>query len=159
MPKERLAIFADVQNIYYTTRQRYQKHFNYGALWQQVVADKELVAAIAYATDRGDVKQKGFQQILSNIGFTIKLKPYLQRRDGTAKGDWDVGIALDVLDYAPKLDKLVLLSGDGDFDLLLLKIRQKYGVTSLVYGVEGLTSPALIRAADEFIPISGKLLL
>ena len=156
---EKIAIFADVQNVYYTTRQRYQKHFNYAELWQQVVQGKELVTAIAYATDRGDVKQQGFQQILTNIGFTIKLKPYLQRRDGTAKGDWDIGIALDVLDYAPKVDKLVLLSGDGDFDLLLLKVRQQYGVNCLVYGVEGLTSPSLIRAADEFIPINGKLLL
>ncbi|WP_347985756.1 NYN domain-containing protein [Methylomonas sp. AM2-LC] len=157
---EKLAIFVDVQNIYYTTRHRYQKHFNYSVFWEQVNDNQQqVVAAYAYATDRGDIKQMGFQQILKNIGFTIKLKPYIQRRDGSAKGDWDVGITLDVLDYASKVDKVILLSGDGDFDLLLLKIRKDFGVVSQVYGVDGLTAPALIRAADQFTPIAGTLLM
>ncbi|MDD4913468.1 MAG: NYN domain-containing protein [Methylococcales bacterium] len=157
--EERVAIFADVQNIYYTTRHRYQKHFNYSAFWRQAVADKQLVAAFAYATDRGDARQQGFQQILKNIGFTIKLKPYIQRSDGSAKGDWDVGITLDVLDCARQVDRVILLSGDGDFDLLLLKIRQEYGVKTDVYGIDGLTAPSLIRAADRFVPIAHGLLM
>ncbi len=156
---EKVAIFVDVQNIYYTTRHRYQKHFNYSVFWQQITAGKQVVAAFAYATDRGDSKQQGFQQILKNIGFTIKLKPYIQRSDGSAKGDWDVGITLDVIDYAAKVNKIVLLSGDGDFDLLLLKVRNDFGVASVIYGVDGLTAPALIRASDEYIPISGPLLM
>ena len=156
---EKVAIFVDVQNIYYTTRQRYQKHFNYSAFWQQAVNNKQLIAAFAYATDRGDSKQQSFQQVLKHIGFTIKLKPFIQRRDGSAKGDWDVGITLDVLDYAPKVDKVILLSGDGDFDLLLKKIRTDYGVRSDVYGVDSLTAPALIRSADKFFPISESLLM
>ncbi|MGD0960919.1 MAG: NYN domain-containing protein [Methylomonas sp.] len=156
---EKLAIFVDVQNIYYTTRQRFQKHFNYSVFWEQAANGKNVVAAFAYATDRGDLRQQGFQRTLRNIGFTIKLKPYIQRRDGTSKGDWDVGITLDVLDYARQVDKIVLLSGDGDFDLLLLKIRKDFGVTCAVYGVDGLTAPALIRAADEFTPIAGALLM
>jgi len=156
---EKLAIFVDVQNIYYTTRHRYQKHFNYSEFWRQAVTDKQLVAAFAYATDRGDSKQQGFQQILKNIGFTVKLKPFIQRSDGSAKGDWDVGITLDVMEYAAQVDRVILLSGDGDFDLLLLKIRQGFGVTTEVYGVETLTAPALIRAADQFVPIAGDLLM
>jgi len=156
---EKIAIFVDVQNIYYTTRDSYHKHFNYNAFWREAVQDRELVAALAYATDRGDTKQLIFQQILKNIGFTIKLKPYIQRRDGSAKGDWDVGITLDVLDYAPKVDRIILLSGDGDFDLLLLKIRKDFGVFSQVYGVESLTAPSLIRAADQFVPIGAELLM
>lgn len=156
---EKVAIFVDVQNIYYTTRQRYQKHFNYGAFWQQATAGKQVVAAIAYATDRGDGKQQGFQQILKNIGFTVKLKPYIRRSDGSAKGDWDVGITLDVFDHAAKADKIILLSGDGDFDVLLMKIRNDFGVIAEVYGVQELTAPALIRAADRFIPIADSLLM
>lgn len=156
---EKVAIFVDVQNIYYTTRDRYQKHFNYSVFWQQATGGKQVVAAFAYATDRGDGKQQGFQQILKNIGFTVKLKPYIQRRDGSAKGDWDVGITLDVIDYAPKADRIILLSGDGDFDLLLRKVRDDFGVLTEVYGIHGLTAPALIRAADEFVAISGELLM
>lgn len=156
---EKIAIFADVQNIYYTTRQRFKQHFNYTQFWLQASADQEVIAAFAYATDRGDSKQQNFQQILKNIGFTIKLKPYIQRSDGTSKGDWDVGITLDVMDYAPKVDKIILLSGDGDFDLLLLKIKHDFSIKTEVYGVENLTAPALIRATDKFIPINGALLL
>lgn len=156
---EKVAIFADVQNIYYTTRQSYQRHFDYQAFWAQATAGREVVAAFAYAIDKGDSKQQGFQQILRNIGFEVKLKPYIQRSDGSAKGDWDVGITLDVIDYAAKVDVIVLLSGDGDFDLLLDKARNVYGVTTEVYGVPALTAPSLINSASRFIAIDDKLLL
>ncbi|MFA6051359.1 MAG: NYN domain-containing protein [Methylobacter sp.] len=156
---EKVAIFADVQNIYYTTRQNYQCHFDYAAFWAQATAGREVVAAFAYAIDKGDSKQQGFQQILRNIGFEVKLKPYIQRSDGSAKGDWDVGITLDVIDYAAKADVIVLLSGDGDFDLLLGKARNVYGVTAEVYGVPALTAPSLIKSASRFIAIDDGLLL
>jgi len=156
---QKVAIFADVQNIYYTTRQSYQRHFNYSAFWAQATADREVVAAFAYAIEKGDSKQQGFQQILRNIGFEIKLKPYIQRSDGSAKGDWDVGITLDVIDYAAKVDVIILLSGDGDFDLLLDKARNTYGATAEVYGVPELTAPSLIKSAGRFIAIDDKLLL
>lgn len=156
---EKAAIFADVQNIYYTTRQSYQRHFDYQAFWAQATAGREVVAAFAYAIDKGDSKQQGFQQILRNIGFEVKLKPYIQRSDGSAKGDWDVGITLDVIDYAAKVDVIVLLSGDGDFDLLLDKARNVYGVTAEVYGVPALTAPSLIKSASRFIAIDDGLLL
>ncbi len=156
---EKVAIFADVQNIYYTTRQSYQRHFNYTAFWSQATKNRDVVAAFAYAIDKGDSKQQGFQQILRNIGFEVKLKPYIQRSDGTAKGDWDVGITLDAIDYAAKVDVIVLLSGDGDFDLLLDKARNTCGVKTEVYGVPALTAPSLINSASRFIAIDNKLLL
>lgn len=156
---DKVALFADVQNIYYTTRQSYQRHFNYSAFWTQATAGRTVVAAFAYAIDKGDSKQLGFQQILRGIGFEVKLKPYIQRSDGSAKGDWDVGITLDVIEYAPRCDVIILLSGDGDFDLLLNKARGHYAVTTEVYGVPALTAPSLINAANRFIAIDDKLLL
>ena len=156
---EKVAIFVDVQNLYYTTKQSYQRHFNYSAFWAQATANRTVVAAFAYAIDKGDSKQLGFQQILRNIGFEVKLKPYIQRSDGSAKGDWDVGITLDMIEYAAKSDVVILLSGDGDFDLLLNKVRSAYPVTTEVYGVPALTAPSLINAANRFIPIDDKLLL
>jgi uncharacterized LabA/DUF88 family protein len=156
---QKVAIFADVQNIYYTTRQRFQRHFNYSAFWTQATAGRDVIAAFAYAIEKGDSKQQGFQQILRNIGFTVKLKPYIQRSDGSAKGDWDVGITLDAIDTAAKADVIVLLSGDGDFDLLLDKARNDYGVITEVYGVPELTAPSLIKSANRFIAIDDKLLL
>ncbi|MBU2965616.1 NYN domain-containing protein [Amphritea sp. 2_MG-2023] len=155
----RIAIFADVQNIYYTTRQAYGRQFNYRKLWQKISQQGEIVAATAYAIHRGDDNQLKFQNALKHIGFDIKLKPYIQRSDGSAKGDWDVGIAIDVMDTAPEVDTVVLLSGDGDFDLLLERVKRKYSVDAVVYGVPALTANSLINSASEFFPIDQDLLL
>jgi uncharacterized LabA/DUF88 family protein len=156
---DRIAIFADVQNIYYTVKESYQRHFNYSRFWSEATADREIIAAYAYAIEKKDSKQQGFQQILRNIGFEVKLKPYIQRSDGSAKGDWDVGITLDVIEYAPQVDVVILLSGDGDFELLLNKVRCVYHVKTEVYGVPALTAPSLVKSADRFIAIDDKLLL
>ena len=71
---EKVAIFVDVQNIYYTTRQAFHRQFDYREFWLQVTANRELVVAFAYAIEPNDGKQKGFQQILKDIGFDVKLK-------------------------------------------------------------------------------------
>ena len=159
---KQLALFVDVQNIYYTVKQAYGCHFNYRELWQQLSQEGKIVQAQAYAIDRNNAQQQSFQQILREIGFNVKLKPYIQRVDGSAKGDWDVGIAIDMmdaaLDQAQPIDRAVLLSGDGDFDLLLQRLRAS-GVDSTVYGVPSLTATSLINAATEFRAIEGNLLL
>jgi uncharacterized LabA/DUF88 family protein len=156
---ETVALFVDVQNIYYTTRQQFGCHFDYNNFWAEVTRDRKVVKAIAFAIDRHDEKQNQFQNILRAIGFEVKLRPFIQRSDGSAKGDWDVGITLDVLEYAPQADVVVLASGDGDFDLLVQKIRGKYSVSVEVYGVAELSAASLIRAADKFVPIKDHLLL
>lgn len=155
----RIAIFADVQNIYYTTRQAYGRQFNYRKLWQRISSGGEIVSATAYATQRSDDKQIKFQDALKHIGFTVKLKPYIQRSDGSAKGDWDVGIAIDVMEAAKDVDTVVLLSGDGDFDLLLQKISKDYAVSAEVYGVPALTARSLVESASVWHPIEEDLLL
>src|ERR1700730_8746022 len=154
-----VAVFVDVQNIYYTTRQCFSRHFDYNNFWAEATRDRKVVKATAFAIDRDDAKQKQFQNILRAIGFEVKLRPFIQRQDGSAKGDWDVGITLDVLEYAPQADVVVLASGDGDFDLLGQKIRKQHNVSVEVYGVAELSAASLIRAADKFVPIKDHLLL
>ena len=156
---EKVAIFVDVQNIYYTTKQCHNCHFNYNAFWDKATANREIVTALAYAIDKRDEKQQQFQNILRGIGFEVKLKPFIQRRDGSAKGDWDVGITLDVMEYAQRSDVVVLASGDGDFDVLVNKIKKDFGISVEIYGVRQLTADALIRAASKFVPIKEELLL
>ena len=155
----KIAIFADVQNIYYTTRQAYGRQFDYKKLLEKISAKGEIVSATAYAIDRNDDKQRKFQNALRQMGFTVKLKPYIQRSDGSAKGDWDVGIAIDVLEAAKDVDTIILLSGDGDFDLLLDKIKKNYSLKTEVYGVPALTANSLIEAAGTYHPIDKYLLL
>jgi uncharacterized LabA/DUF88 family protein len=156
---KKIAVFADVQNIYYTTRQAYGRQFDYRKLLNRVRAGGEIVSATAYAIDRGDDKQIRFQSALRQLGFTVKLKPYIQRSDGSAKGDWDVGITIDVLDAASDVDVVVLVSGDGDFDMLLQKIRNDCATRAEVYGVPELTANTLIAAASLFHRIDEGLLL
>ncbi|MEB4589664.1 NYN domain-containing protein [Candidatus Thiothrix sp. Deng01] len=156
---KRVSLFVDVQNIYYTTRDAYGRGFDYNRFWAQATAGRQVVQACAYAIGRGDEKQKQFQNILRAIGFEVKLKPYIQRSDGSAKGDWDVGITLDVIEAAASADIIVLASGDGDFDLLLRKAHDRYGVETEAYGVPGLTANSLIQAATRYVPIDGGLLL
>lgn len=156
---KKIALFIDVQNIYYTCREAYGRQFNYRKLWQHLGYEGEIVTAIAYAIHKGDDGQLKFQDALKHIGFEVKLKPFIQRSDGSAKGDWDVGITIDVLELASEVDCVILLSGDGDFGLLLNKVREKYAIETQVYGVPSLTAKSLIDSANQFHPISSALLL
>lgn len=156
---KKIAVFVDVQNIYYTTRDAFAMQFNYRLLWQELTALGDIIVANAYAIQRSDDQQHKFQKALKHIGFNVKLKPYIQRKDGSAKGDWDVGITIDIMEAAAEVDTVILLSGDGDFDLLLRKVREKYGVTTEVYSVESLTAKSLIEATDVHHKIEQSLLL
>ncbi|WP_028768503.1 NYN domain-containing protein [Shewanella fidelis] len=156
---KKIALFVDVQNIYYTCRQAYGKQFNYRKLWQHLGYEGDIVQATAYAIHRGDDGQLKFQDALKHIGFAVKLKPFIQRSDGSAKGDWDVGITIDIMEAAGEVDTIILLSGDGDFDLLMQKIQQKHGVETQVYGVPSLTAKSLIDSVNQFHEIDYSLLL
>jgi len=156
---QKVSIFVDVQNVYYTCRQTFGKNFNYNKFWALVTHNRTVVNAYAYAIDRGDPKQREFQNILRAIGFDVKLKPYIQRSDGSAKGDWDVGITIDVMECLERTDVVVLVSGDGDFDLLAEKAKTDNNKVVEVYGVETLTANSLINAASHYTPITEELLL
>ncbi|WP_251360224.1 NYN domain-containing protein [Kangiella sp. TOML190] len=158
---KRIGIFVDVQNIYYTSRDAFGRPFNYRDFYQKIAQQGEIVLANAYAIHSNQDSQIKFQDALKHIGFEIKLKPFIQRSDGSAKGDWDVGITIDMLKAVmqKQVDRVILLSGDGDFELLLKTIRQDSKVISEVYAVESLTAQSLINAADYFYAIDPTLLI
>ena len=152
MTTEKIGVFVDVQNIYYTTREEFGRSFDYRRFWDEASAKGNCLAT-AYAIERQDDNQKKFQRALRHIGFEVKLKPYIQRSDGSTKGDWDVGIAVDVLQSVPALDRVFLLSGDGDFDLLVDAVQTSFHVPVEIYSVEALSADSLIRVASSFHPI------
>jgi len=156
---ETVSLLVDVQNIYYTAKQVYGRNFDYNKFWARATKNRKVICAAAYAIESKNEKQRQFQNILKAIGFEVKLKPFIQRSDGSAKGDWDVGIALDAMDYAERSDVIVLASGDGDFDLLIDRIRTTKHSSVEVYGVEALTAASLIKSADQFNPIESDLLM
>lgn len=155
----KVSLFVDVQNIYYTIKSVYNCNFDYNKFWAIATSNRTVEHAFAYAIDRGDEKQRQFQNILRGIGFEVKLKPFIQRSDGSSKGDWDVGITIDMMEYCANSDVVVLASGDGDFDILVDKIKTKYGIPVEVYGVRELTSSTLINSASVYYPIEKSLLL
>ncbi len=156
---QKAAIFVDIQNIYYTVKEKYNSTFNYKTFIEKVKSEYEVIVAIAYAIDRGDSKQKQFQNTLESFGFTIKLKQFIKRSDGSTKGDWDVGITIDVLEYAPQCNRIIMLTGDGDFSMLIDKVIEKYNVSVDVYGVPTLIAESLINSADNYYPITKEYLI
>ncbi|WP_223787353.1 NYN domain-containing protein [Marinicella meishanensis] len=156
---KKLGVFVDVQNIYYTTRDAYGRSFNYRSFWDHLQQLGEVKVAHAYAINSQDIQQKRFQRSLSHIGFDVKLKPFIQRSDGSAKCDWDVGIAIDIMESAQDLDLMLLLSGDGDFAMLLEHIMNKHQIQTEVIGVPELTANALAQACTTFTPIRPEWLL
>ena len=156
---KKVSIFVDVQNIYYTTKQKFNSNFDYNKFWKLVTFQRQIIGAFAYTTDRGDKKQIQFQNILRAIGFEVKLKPFISRSDGSTKGDWDVGITVDIMEYAGKSDIIVLASGDGDFDVLIKRIRILHKNLTEIYGVSNLTANSLKNETSHFFPIEDELLL
>ncbi|MEZ8294415.1 NYN domain-containing protein [Vibrio splendidus] len=156
---ENIAILVDVQNVYYTTRDKYRSNFDYNQFWYVATEGRNVVEANAYAISSQDPKQRQFHHILRGVGFNVKLKAFIQRRDGSAKGDWDVGIALDAIELAETVDTIVLVSGDGDFEILVERIKERFGKPVEVYGVPGLTAQNLIDSASKFVPIEKDFLL
>ena len=142
-PHVEIVVFVDDQNMYYTVKDTFNSNINYKALLKELSDIGDICIANAYAINKNDPKQTAFQTILKNIGFEVKLKPYINRSNGSSKDDWDVGVAIDLMDTITdtnnKIDMIVLLSCDDDFDLLLNRVSGN-NIETLVYGVKKLTA-------------------
>ena len=153
----RVGIFVDVQNIFYAAKP-FNARLDFEKLMELSVGKRRLIRAIAYVVQSPDVDQSNFISMLQQKSYEVKRKDLRQRSDGSAKGDWDMGMAIDVMSFVDKLDVLVLVSGDGDFVPLvdLVKTRgPRVEVISFTYN----TARDLINSADEHIPIEDALLL
>jgi len=154
---QRVGIFVDVQNMFYSARTLHQSKVDYSKLLGALVAGRKLVRAIAYVVQKPDVDQKGFLEALRRAGYEIRVRELMLRDDGSARGDWDVGITIEALAMAHKLDTVVLVTGDGDFVPLVDALR-KQGCRVEIVSFEQSTSNELIRSSHEFIPITSEVL-
>ena len=150
---QRVGVFIDTQNLYHTARNLYQSKVNFGEVVKSAVGDRNLIRAIAYVitTEAGD--EKGFFEALGKVGIEAKTKDLQVFGSGAKKADWDVGLAVDAMKMAPKLDTIILVSGDGDFVPLVeyLKINQGCQVEVVSFGKS--TSAKLIEACDGFVDL------
>lgn len=152
-PQQRVGVFVDIQNMYYSARALYNQKVSFSNILEAAVASRAPVRAIAYGITTEEAHEEEFHTALGKQGFEVKTKPLQTFVGGQKKGDWDVGIAMDILSLQPKLDVAVLVSGDGDF-IPLIKFAQRQGLRCEVIGFRESTSSALIEAADSFIDLS-----
>ena len=111
----RVGVFVDVQNMFYAAKDRFERRVDYIKLLDLIVGPRQLISAYAYIVQIPEIKQGNFISLLEHNGYTIRSKDLRLRGDGSAKGDWDVGIAVDVVSMLGTLDVVILASGDGDF--------------------------------------------
>jgi uncharacterized LabA/DUF88 family protein len=154
---QRVGIFVDVQNMFYSAKTLYQSKIDYRKLLQGIVRGRKLVRAIAYVVQKSDVDQSGFLEALRRSGYEVREKELAIRDDGTAKGDWKVEIALDAVTLEPRLDCAVLVTGDGDF-VPVAQLLVSRGCRTEVVSFEQSTSNDLIRACSQFISIQQDML-
>ena len=154
----RVGVFVDVQNMFYAAKDRFGRRVDYIKLLDLIVGPRYLMVAYAYVVQIPEINQSSFLSLLEHNGYTIKSKDLRLRGDGSAKGDWDVGIAVDVVSMLSSLDVVILASGDGDFCPLAELIKQQDKRVEVV-AFEHNTSMDLQQIADQFFPIGDELLI
>jgi uncharacterized LabA/DUF88 family protein len=155
--EKRVGIFVDVQNIFYASKQ-FHARLDFDKLLKLAVGPRRLIRAIAYVVQSPDVDQSSFISMLQQKSYEVRRKDLRQRADGSAKGDWDMGMAIDVMGFVNTLDVVVLVSGDGDFVSLVNLVKTigpRVEVISFVHN----TARDLIQSADKHVPIEDVLLL
>lgn len=156
--KERIAVFVDSQNLYYSVKAIYGGKVDYNKLLSKICGDRILIKAISYVVHPPEGDVRPFVASLEKIGYEVRLKEIRIRGDGSAKANWDMGIALDILGILDKVDTVVLVSGDGDFVPLLTYIRDQ-GKTVEVYSFEASTAYDLRDTADRYESLDEAIIL
>jgi len=148
---QRVAVFIDTQNLYHSAKNLYHAKVNFENVLKDAVADRILVRAIAYVvtTEAGD--EKNFFEALSKIGIEAKTKDLQIFAGGAKKADWDVGMAIDAIKMGPKLDAVILATGDGDFIPAVEYLKTTSGCQVEVISFGRSSSSKLREHVDEFI--------
>ncbi|MFC1850903.1 NYN domain-containing protein [candidate division CSSED10-310 bacterium] len=156
---ERLGVFVDVQNMFYAARQQFSGRLDFQRLLNLAANERRLHKAVAYIIQTPDIDQTNFISLLTHCGYEVKSKDLRTRLDGSAKGNWDMEMAMDIISFLPKIDVVILVSGDGDFVPLVQKIKNEYNIRCEVFGFEHNTAVDLKEVADVFHPIGKDMIL
>ena len=151
--EQRIGVFVDVQNLYYSARNVYKSKVDFRSILKEAIKGRNLIRAIAYVI-RADVKdEENFFDALKNLGYEVKEKDLQVFYGGAKKGDWDIGIAMDMIELAPKLDTIILISGDGDFVPLVRHVKHAMGCYVEVMAFGKSSSQKLVEEADNYIDL------
>ena len=155
-PDQRVGVFIDVQNMYYSARNVHGKKVNFGNIVKEAVAGRKLIRAIAYVIRTESKEELPFFEALYNLGIETREKDLQVFTTGTKKADWDVGLAVDAIRLAPTLDAVVIVSGDGDYLPLVEYLQKSSGKQVEVVAFSETTSSRLLEEADDFLDLSGQ---
>jgi uncharacterized LabA/DUF88 family protein len=150
---QRVGVFIDTSNIYHSARNLYQSRANFENILKETVGDRALIRALAYVITTETGEEKNFLEALEKLGIEIKTKDLQIFFGGANKGDWDVGLAVDAISLAPKLDVVILVAGDGDFVPLVQFLRLNMGIRVEVASFGKSTSAKLKEEADDFVDL------
>jgi uncharacterized LabA/DUF88 family protein len=148
-PAQRVGVFIDTQNLYHSAKHLYKARVNFGKILEEAVGGRILVRAIAYVISTESGEEKNFFEALTKIGIETKIKDLQVFADGVKKADWDVGLAVDAIKLSPKLDTVVIVSGDGDF-VPLIQYLDIHGIQVEVISFGKSSSSKLKEAAHAF---------
>jgi uncharacterized LabA/DUF88 family protein len=152
-PEQRVGVFIDTQNLYHSGKNLYHARVNFGNLLKDSVAGRRLIRARAYVVTTESGEEKGFFEALAKIGIETRTKDLQIFFGGAKKADWDVGMAVDAITMAPKLDTVILVTGDGDFIPLVEYLRTHDGCQVEVVSFGRSTSGKLKEATDHFLDL------
>lgn len=149
----RVGVFIDIQNMYYSARNLYGQKVNFLNIVKAATGDQQLIRAIAYgvATKTGD--ETAFFEALHNVGIEVMTKDLLEYDSGQKKGDWDVGITIDIVRMCDMLDVVVLVSGDGDYVPVGEYVKGRGRIFQVMSFRES-TSTRLVDFADVYTNLS-----
>jgi uncharacterized LabA/DUF88 family protein len=152
--EQRVAVFIDAQNLYHTAKNLYGHKVNFGKIVEDALAGRKLVRAIAYVISSESGEEQGFFEALNKAGIETKTKDLQIFSGGAKKADWDVGLAVDAITLAPKVDSVILLSGDGDFVPMVKYLQIHSGIQVEVASFGRSSSQKLVEACDDFMDLS-----
>ncbi|HCM43963.1 MAG: hypothetical protein UY39_C0020G0010 [Candidatus Kaiserbacteria bacterium GW2011_GWC2_49_12] len=152
-PEQRVGVFIDTQNLYHSAKNIYHARVNFGNLLKDAIAGRRLVRARAYAVTTESGEEKNFFEALSKLGVEMRTKDLQIFSGGAKKADWDVGLAVDAITASPKLDTVILLTGDGDFIPLVEYLQTHGGCQVEIVSFGRSSSLKLKEAADDFLDL------
>lgn len=152
-PEQRVAVFIDTQNLYHSAKNLYHSRVNFGNVLKDSVAGRRLVRARAYSVTTESGEEKAFFEALGKVGIEMITKDLQVFYGGAKKADWDVGLAVDAITAAPKVDTIILVTGDGDFVPLVQYLQRHSGCQVEVVSFGRSTSSKLKEATDDFLDL------
>lgn len=152
---QRVGVFVDVQNMYYSAKNLYESKVDFQKLLDAAVMNRNLIRASAYVIKADTPDEEDFFEALRRIGYEVKIKELKEFYGGQKKGDWDLGMTVDMMQQAKKLDTVVLVTGDGDFTAIVDHLKAE-GCRVEVMAFGKSSAKEIREAADNFIDMDDK---